>query len=95
MVNNLEQNGFVSENLGETTSPLLIFGGAYGNLQATEAVLAQAKKMQIAPKNILFTGDLTAYCADPKATVNLIRQSGIKSVMGNCEEQLAGKFIRL
>ncbi len=37
---------------------------------------------------MLCTGDLVAYCGDPKATVALIRRAGIPVVMGNCEEQL-------
>lgn len=67
----------------------LIFGGPYSNLQATQAVLDQAKALGIAPDRMLCTGDLVAYCGDPVATIDLIRDAGIRVVMGNCDEQLA------
>jgi hypothetical protein len=75
-------------DLGEIPGPLLVFGGPYGNLQATEALLAEAARLGIPPRNMLCSGDLVAYCGDPKATVALIRTAGIPVVMGNCEEQL-------
>ncbi len=75
-------------DLGEIDGPLLVFGGPYGNLQATEALLAKAGQLGIPPERMLCTGDLVAYCGDPKATVALIRGAGIPVVMGNCEEQL-------
>ena len=70
-------------------APLLLFGGPYSNLQATEAVLAEARRRHIPPHRIVCTGDVVAYGGDPKACVDLIRRSGIQIVMGNCEEQLA------
>ena len=70
--------------------PVLIFGGPYGNLQATRAVLTEAQRLGIGPERIICTGDLTAYCADPVATIAIVRDSGIHVVMGNCDEQLAG-----
>ena len=76
------------QDLGEIGGPLLVFGGPYGNLQATEALLAEAGRLGIPPERMLCTGDLVAYCGDPKATVALIRGAGIPVVMGNCEEQL-------
>ncbi len=69
--------------------PALVFGGPYGNLQATAAVLAQAERLGIPPSRIICTGDLVAYCGDPVATIALVRRSGIHVVMGNCDEQLA------
>jgi uncharacterized Fe-S cluster-containing radical SAM superfamily protein/predicted phosphodiesterase len=69
--------------------PALVFGGPYGNLQATAAVLAQAERNGIPPSRIICTGDLVAYGGDPVATIDLVRRSGIHVVMGNCDEQLA------
>src|ERR1700686_751155 len=69
--------------------PALVFGGPYGNLQATAAVLAQAERLGIPASRIICTGDLVAYCGDPVATIDLVRGSGIHAVMGNCDEQLA------
>lgn len=66
----------------------LIFGGNYGNLEATRAVLAQARRLRLQPENIVCTGDVVAYCADPLATVEVMRRSGVRVVMGNCEESL-------
>ncbi len=67
----------------------LLFGGPYSNLQATEALLAEAKRLGIPSRRMLCTGDLVAYCGDPVATLDLIREAGIAVVMGNCDEQLA------
>ncbi len=78
----------VVHDLGWFGEPLLVFGGPYGNLQATQALLAEAKRLDIPPRRMLCTGDLVAYCGDPRATVELIRDAGIPVVMGNCEESL-------
>ncbi len=72
------------------TGPVLVFGGPYSNLQATAAMLAEARRLGIAPSRMICTGDVVAYGADPAATVALIREAGIAVVAGNCEEQLAG-----
>ncbi|MEQ8824309.1 MAG: metallophosphoesterase family protein [Filomicrobium sp.] len=73
----------------DTTEPVLVFGGPYGNLQATRALLEHANRLNIPPSQIICTGDLAAYCADPRATIELVLGSGIHCVMGNCDEQLA------
>jgi len=69
--------------------PALVFGGPYGNLQATAAVLREAGRHGIPPSRIICTGDLVAYGGDPVATIALVRDAGIHVVMGNCDEQLA------
>jgi predicted phosphodiesterase len=66
----------------------LLFGGPYGNLQVTQALLAEARRLAIPPERMLCTGDLVAYCGDPVATIDLIRDSGMAVVKGNCDEQL-------
>jgi predicted phosphodiesterase len=71
-----------------TDNPVLVFGGPYGNLEATKALFSEASLKGIAPENIICTGDVVAYCADPQATVDLLRKKNIAVVMGNCEEQL-------
>ena len=73
----------------ELHGPVLVFGGPYSNLQATRAVLAEAKARNIAASNIICTGDVVAYCADPVATLDLVEQAGIHCIMGNCEESLS------
>jgi len=72
-----------------TDRPLLVFGGPYSNLAATEAMMAEAERLGIPPEHIICTGDVVAYCAEPEATTKLIRHWGIHVVAGNCEEQLA------
>jgi uncharacterized Fe-S cluster-containing radical SAM superfamily protein/predicted phosphodiesterase len=69
--------------------PVLVFGGCYSNLQATEALLAEAARLGIPPSRMICTGDVVAYGADPAPVIALIRAAGIRTVMGNCEEQLA------
>ena len=46
--------------LTNITSPLLVFGGPYSNLEITEAILAEARRRAIPSGNILCTGDLAA-----------------------------------
>ncbi len=68
---------------------MLIFGGPYSNLQATEALLTRAMQLDMAPDHIICTGDIVAYGAQPEETTRLIQDAGIRVVMGNCEESLA------
>ena len=75
----------------KVTGPLLVFGGPYSNLEATEAILEEARRRAIPPRNILCTGDLAAYCADPQGVIDLLGSSGIQIIMGHCEESLAAQ----
>ena len=75
--------------LGELTGPLLVFGGPYSNLQATQAMKAMARERNIPPEHVFCTGDTVAYCSDPYETVELIREWGVHVVKGNCEASLA------
>ncbi len=78
-------------NLGELDLPVLVFGGPYSNLAATAAMRARAEELQIPADQVICTGDLVAYCAEPRETIDLIRDWGIPVVMGNCEESLASQ----
>jgi len=69
-------------------SPLLVFGGPYSNLQATQALLEAAHGLDIQPGRIVCTGDVVAYCADAQPTIAAVRAAGVRVVMGNCEESL-------
>ncbi len=73
----------------DSTTPLLVFGGPYSNLRATEALLAEAARRQIPPHRIICTGDVVAYCAEPEETARLIAGFGCHVIQGNCEQQLA------
>ncbi len=70
------------------SGPWLLFGGCYSNVQATRALLGEARRLGIPPGRVVCTGDVVAYGADPAATVALVREAGVVVVMGNCEEQL-------
>lgn len=77
------------QELGTLNGPLLIFGGPYSNLAATQAVKQVAEQQGIPAHRVICTGDIVAYCAEPQETVDLIREWGCHVVMGNCEESLA------
>lgn len=74
-----------------TDQPVLVFGGCYSNLQATQALLQAAAALRIPPERMICTGDVIAYGAHPRETLALIRDAGIATVMGNCEESLAAE----
>lgn len=76
-------------DLGARDTGLMLFGGPYSNLHATQALLAEAATLGIAPRDTICTGDLVAYCAAPAETVALIRDACLPVVAGNCEKQLA------
>lgn len=76
-------------DLGNLELPILVFGGPYSNLAATAAMRAKADELGIPADRVICTGDIVAYCGEPRQTVDLIRDWGIHNVMGNCEESLA------
>ena len=78
-------------NLGKLTKPLLIFGGCYSNLQATQALQQWAKENNFEPEQCICTGDIVAYCGNPFETVELIREWGVHCIQGNVEQSLATK----
>ena len=75
-------------DLGAFSEPIFVFGGPCSNLEATTAVLAEARRRGFPPARTLCTGDVVAYCADAQATVDAVRAAGVHVVMGNCEESL-------
>ena len=66
-------------------APAIVFGGPYSNLEAMRALLQEAERLGIRGERLICTGDVVAYCADPRATVELVRSSGARVVRGNCE----------
>lgn len=70
-------------DFGPLDQPVVLFGGPYSNLQATEA-LVQA----VGDRPAICTGDIVGYCADPNKTAALVRSAGFFAVAGNCEKQL-------
>jgi len=72
----------------EARGAVLLFGGCYSNVQATSALLGEARRLGIPPERTICTGDVVACGADPAATVEMVRDAGIHVVMGNCEKSL-------
>lgn len=77
------------KDIGPLQGAVLVFGGPCSNLEATRAIRAEARRLEIPPQRVICTGDVVAYCAYPRETVELIRCWGIQMVQGNCEESLA------
>jgi len=77
-----------TKEIGNLTGRLLIFGGVYSNFQALTRMKSIAEKEDIAPSNIICTGDIVAYCSQPEECVTEIKEWGIHSIAGNVEIQL-------
>ena len=75
-------------DLGTLEGSLLFFGGPCSNLQATQAIRAEAARLDIPAENIICTGDVVAYCAQPNETIAQLRDWGVAVVMGNCEQAI-------
>jgi predicted phosphodiesterase len=73
------------------TLPVICFGGPYSNLEATQALLDEARARGIPTERMVCTGDVVAYGADARTTVDLLRDACIHVVMGNCEESLGSR----
>ncbi|MDA0998774.1 MAG: metallophosphoesterase family protein, partial [Proteobacteria bacterium] len=83
-----DASGRLDETIRFAGGPVLLFGGPYSNLLATLAMQAEAVRLGMPPERVICTGDVVAYAAEPAETVRLIRDWGIRTVMGNCEESL-------
>ncbi len=77
-----------TKHIGELSGKLLIFGGVYSNLQALEAMKKIAKSENIPSENIICTGDIVGYCAQPNECLQTIKDWGIHTILGNVEIQL-------
>jgi predicted phosphodiesterase len=77
-----------TQHIGQLSGKILVFGGVYSNFQALEKLMSIAEEAQISPSNIICTGDIVAYCAEPEACVTTIRDWGVHSILGNVEIQL-------
>ncbi len=75
-------------NLGALTGPVLIFGGAYSNLDALVAVRAEAERRGIPPGNVICTGDTPGYCAEPQECLDLLAAWQCHAIAGNVETSL-------
>ena len=77
-----------NKHIGKLRGKTLIFGGVYSNFQALKKLMLIAKKEQIPSQNIICTGDIVAYCAEPERCVQAIKDWNIHSILGNVEIQL-------
>jgi putative phosphoesterase len=66
------------------TTRIAIFSDLHGNSAATEAVLTAIDSE--APDAIYNLGDLVGYGARPNRTIELIRERGIPTIMGNYDD---------
>lgn len=82
-VRNAGKKAMKHQDLGTLDDPIVLFGGPYSNLQATQALIARADG-----RPMICTGDVVAYCGAPARTVALVRAAGCPVVAGNCEIQL-------
>lgn len=71
-------------DFGPMGDRVVLFGGPYSNLQALEALSGVIQE-----SSAICTGDVVAYCAEPVATVNLMRAMAVPCIAGNCERQVA------
>lgn len=76
------------KDIGELKGKVLIFGGVYSNLQALQAMRSIAEDTGIPSSNIICTGDIVGYCAQPEECLKLVQEWGIQSIAGNVEIQL-------
>ncbi len=79
-------------DLGRFEEPVLICGGAYSNLEAMTALFEAARKLAIPTERIIHTGDAVAYCADPAATAELLRERQVHAIQGNVETSLSASL---
>ncbi len=75
-------------NVGRLSGPLLLFGGVYSNLEALQSLYQFAQDFGIPADNVICTGDIPGYCADPEACLNLIADWGCHAIAGNVETNL-------
>lgn len=78
----------MTNDIGNIKGRLLVFGGSYSNYQALQRLKEIAEDEGIPISNIICTGDIIGYCAQPEECVNLIREWGIHTIAGNVEIQI-------
>lgn len=76
------------KDIGLLKGKVLAFGGIYSNLQALEKLYKLANEHNIIPSNIICTGDIVGYCAQPEECLRLVKDWGIHVIAGNVEIQL-------
>ena len=77
-----------TKDIGVLNGKMLVFGGSYSNLQSLQAMKEIADDSGISAGNIICTGDIMGYCAQPNECIDLINEWGIHSIAGNVELQV-------
>lgn len=77
-----------TQHLGTLHGKLLVFGGPYSNFQALWELQRIAERLGISPQNIICTGDVVGYCAQPEESVQLVKSWGISCISGNVEQNI-------
>lgn len=67
---------------------IALFGDIHANLEALQAVLADAKKEGV--MDYVCMGDIVGYNADPSACLEIIREMNCPTVKGNHDEDASG-----
>jgi predicted phosphodiesterase len=75
-------------NLGRKSGKMLFFGGVYSNLQALQSLIKLAENEGIPPENCICNGDIIGYCGQPQETLDIFKDWGAHSILGNVEIQL-------
>ncbi|WP_455206574.1 metallophosphoesterase family protein [Kaarinaea lacus] len=75
--------------LNDLTEPLIVFGGPYSNLQALQEMKRICHDLNIPASRICCTGDIVAYCAQPRESIDFVMEWGIHAIAGNVELQLS------
>ncbi|MAM60234.1 metallophosphoesterase [Maritimibacter sp. UBA3975] len=78
-------------DLGRLDGPVVLWGGALGNLSALRALRDAVDAAGISAGNVIATGDLAGYCAEGEACADAVRRLGWSVVAGNVERQLAAE----
>lgn len=76
------------KNIGQLDGTILLFGGIYSNLEALTEIKNIAENLNIPPHQVINTGDIVGYCADPQECLDLVRDWNIHNIAGNVEIQL-------
>lgn len=77
-----------AQTIGPLSGTLLLFGGVYSNLDSLRQLRSIAEAHNLPPEQVICTGDIVGYCAEPEACVQHIKDWGIHSIAGNVEVQL-------
>ena len=77
-----------TQNIGRLSNKVMVFGGIYSNYQALSTLISIAEREKIEPSNIICTGDIVGYCAEPERCLQAVKDWGIHTILGNVEIQL-------